>query len=160
MVMRANPGLKALDARSKEVREWLEWAGARLLAMHIPSPAPRGPHVSWPEYADDHRQAYGYTGERLRAPQPRSNEIALMDEILLLPNLIPDITTRRIVNARALVTPVSNRYVYSWTKLAFMLHMDKRRVGTMHYKGILAIVSRLSPEKIDAIRRSMQSLST
>lgn len=147
-------------ASPEELRSWLEWAGSKLLAMHISSPAPRGPHTSWPIYADDAIQAYGYTGERLRPALPRSEEIELMDKILLFPNHINDITSRRIVNSRALVTPVSNRYLYSWSKLAFMLHMDRRRVIRLHFSGLCEIGSALALEKIDAIRRLLPLLKS
>jgi len=144
----------------EEVREWLEWAGSKLLAMNIASPKPKQYKTAWPEFAQDHRMAYGYTGERLRPAQPRSTEIELMDKLLLFPNLITDVTSRRIVNSRALVTPVSNRYLYSWSKLAFMLHRDRRTVIRLHYSGLCEISSNLPPEKIDAIRRLLPLIST
>lgn len=144
----------------EEVREWLEWAGSKLLAMHISSPKPKGPHSSWPTFAQEAHLAYGYSGERLRPAQPRSTEIELMDKILEYPNLIRDITVRRIVNSRALVTPVSNRYLYSWSKLAFMLHRDRRTIIRLHYSGLCEITSCLPPEKIDTIRRLLPIIST
>lgn len=143
----------------EEVKTYLEWAGSRLLALNIASPKPRGPHTAWPSFAQEKHMAYGYTGERLRPAQPRSQEIELMDKILLFPSFITDDTSRRIVNSRALVTPVSNRYLYSWSKLAFMLHMDKRRVVRLHYAGLCDISKRLPPEKMDAIRPLLSLIS-
>lgn len=146
-------------AEPLEIKTWLEWAGSKLLAMHIASPAPKGYKVAWPEYATDHKTAYGYTGNRLKAAEPRSVEIELMDKLLLFPNLISDVTIRRIVNARSLVTPVSNRYVYSWTKLGYMIHVDPRRVVRLHQKGLVEISSHLTQEKVDAIRRLRSLMS-
>jgi hypothetical protein len=140
-------------ATPEEIRQWLEWAGSKLLAMSISSPRPKGYKTAWPEYADDYKQAYGYTGERLRPPRPQSTEIALMDKLLTFPSLIVDVNTRRIVNSRSLVTPVSNRYLYSWTKLAYMLHVDRRRVIRLHYNGLLEISGKLPAEKVDILRR-------
>jgi hypothetical protein len=148
----------ALRASPEELRTWLEWAGSKLLAMQISSPKPKGPHTSWPSFAQEAALAYGYTGERLRPALPRSQEIELMDKILLFPNLVTDITSRRIINSRSLVTPVSNRYLYSWSKLAFMLHMDRRRVIRLHFTGLCEIVSALPKEKVDAIRRLLPLL--
>jgi hypothetical protein len=139
----------------EEIRAWLEWAGAKLLAMHISSPKPKGPHTAWPEFAQDSRQAYGYTNERLRAAIPRSHEIELMDEIQTLPALIDDITVRRIVNARSLVTPVANRYVYSWTKIAYMIHSDRRKVVRLHFSGLNEIAKKIPPEQTYAIKTSL-----
>jgi hypothetical protein len=143
-----------------DVADWLQWAGARLLAMPIASPLPREPHTAWPAFAQDARQAYGYTNERLRAAAPRANEIAIMDEILLLPMLVQDITTRRIIHARALVTPIAGRHLYSWTKLAFMLHSSRTRVARLHSLGLAEICKRLANEKAYAIQHQLSLLST
>ena len=149
-----------MQADPLEVKQWLEWAGSKLLAMNIGSPAPREPHIAWPEYANDASVAYGYTGERLRPAMPRSYEIALMDKVLTFPSIIKDETTRRIIHSRALVTPVSNRYLYSWNKLGFMLHISPRRVVRIHHNGLCEIATGLTPEKIDAVKRLLTILSS
>ena len=141
---------------SIEIKEWLEWAGAKLLSLRLASPAPQGYRSFWPDYADEANKAYGYTGNRLRAGLPNSKEIALMDEILLLPSLITDITVRRIVNARALVAPVANRHLYSWTKIAHLLHSSPRRMVVLHRSGLREIASRVPQDKADAIRQSIR----
>lgn len=148
-----------VDVTDDEIKTWLEWAGARLLSLNLASPLPKGPHVSWPAYAQDSRVAYGYTQERLRAAHVSSAEIKLMDELLILPSLIPDVLIRRIVNARILVTPVSNRYVYSWTRLAYMLHSDRRRVARLYDNGINEIARKLRRSQIDAFRKSFEVIS-
>lgn len=143
----------------EELQLWLEWAGMRLLSLNLPSPYPQEPKVSWPAFAQDHRTAYGYTGERLRAARVSDREITLMDEILPLTALISDVNIRRIVNARLLVTPLSNRYLYSWNRIAFMLHTDRRRVARLFSKGLEEIVMRLCSEKVDAIRDTFEKLT-
>ena len=145
-------------ASETEVQDWLEWAGSKLLALRIPSPAPKGPHIAWPEYASS-PDGYGYTKNTLRAAAPTRFEITLMDEILLLPNLIPDITLRRIVHARALVAPVSLRYVYSWPKIAVMVHSDRKAVARLHTKGLRCIAKALREEKASALRQSFHALA-
>lgn len=140
-----------------EIKTWLEWAGSKLLAMRIASPAPREYKSFWPDYADDATQAYGYTGEKLRPAQPRSVEIELMDKLLLWPNLIDEVLIRRIINARALVTPVANRYLYSWNKLGVMIGTDPRRVVRLHKKGLIEIADKLPPEKTDVVRHLMRT---
>lgn len=151
---------EATSLTTEEIKKWLEWSGQRLLAMHIASPKPRGPHSSWPEFAADAAKAYGYTPNRLRAAVPRSREIELMDEILLLPNLIKEVNVRRIINARALVTPVSNRYVYSWSRVAFMLHTSEYKVKRLHDLGLHSIIVALSVEKASTIRHSIAPFLT
>ena len=137
-----------------ELLEWLEWSGSKLLAMNIKSPFPREPTAAWPDYAPDKNTAYGYTGERLRPGQPTGFQISLMDQVLQLISLISFVPHRRIVNARSLVTPVANRYLYSWSRLAQMQHTSRYLVIRMHEKGIEEIIGRVPSAKIDAIRQS------
>jgi hypothetical protein len=137
-----------------EVRLWLEWAGSKLLAMHITSPYPREPSAAWPAYVQEAIVAYGYSNIRLRPPQPTKLEIDLMDEILYLPSLAQDVTTLRILQVRSLVTPVSNRYLYSWTKIAHLLHSDKRNIQRKYRNGLGEIVIRTSRSKAYTLRHS------
>jgi hypothetical protein len=83
-----------------------------------------------------------------------------MDELLLLPGLIPDVKIRRIVQARSLVTPVSNRHVNSWPKIALMLHTDRKAVARLYSKGLRVITENLAVRKADVLRRSFSALST
>lgn len=154
MVAQAQRQQEIEPLTAEELSLWLEWAGSKLLSLNLRSPLPQGPHSAWPSFATSAEEAYGYTGERLRPGRPTSHEIALMDEILLLPSLIDDISARRIVNARALVAPVSNRHLYSWTKLAFMLHTSRPIVQRHHRRGLDLIVRRVDKEKIHTIRQS------
>lgn len=140
---------------SSELVLWLEWAGSKLLAMNIRSPFPKEPGTAWPSYAQDAIVAYGYTNERLRPAAPTKFQITIMDEILLLPSLASNIQARRIINARALVTPISNRYLYSWSKIAEINHTSKFRVQAMHRRGLDEITKLLAPEKRDALRHSL-----
>lgn len=138
---------------------WLEWAGATLLSLGGSSPLPKGPRVLWPDFPQDATIAYGYSNERLRVPKSSAREIEAMDEILLLPNSIHNITTRRIVNARLLVTPVTSRYLYSWSKLSIMLHMDRRRIVAIHRRGLHEIISKTDAKKAYALRQRLGPLS-
>lgn len=143
----------------EELQLWLEWAGAKFLSLNLSSPLPRGPRVSWPAFAQNHRTAYGYTQERLRAAHVTGHEVTLMDQLLLLPGLVTNITTRRIINARILVTPVSNRYVYSWVRLAHMLHSDRRKIARLYDNGLSEIIRRLEQDKVDLFRKTYSALT-
>jgi hypothetical protein len=142
-----------------ELTLWLEWAGSTLLSIGITSPLPRSPHVLWPDYPPEVKLAYGYSDERLRPIKSSAPEIQFMDELLLLPNLIRNVTERRIVNARLLVTPLSSRYLYSWTRLAIMLHMDRRGVAKLHEKGLREIIHKLDEKKIHTFRQKVNQFS-
>jgi len=157
---RASPEGIAHGLAPDEVREWLEWSGAKLLSMTLASPVPRGYKSNWPSFAQDASVAYGYTAERLRPAMPSGKEIQLMDEILLLPGLVNDITQRRIVNSRALVRPVANTHLYSWSKLAHMLGMDRRKVVRLYLSGINEIIDRVPQPQAYTIRQRLLVLRT
>lgn len=149
----------ALPLAPAELQLWLEWAGSKLLSLPTRSPLPQGPHVSWPLFAQDHHVAYGYTPERLRPARASDKEIDLMDEILIFPSLITDINTRRVVNARILVTPLGNRYLYSWARLAQLLHADRRTVSRLYAKGLEEISRKAPRAKVDAVRETFVRLT-
>lgn len=131
-----------------EVNDWLEWAGGKLMALPMGPTGPRGFKVAWPDFPPDAILAYGYNGARLRAPTPAREEIPIMDEILLLPNVIKDAVTRRVVQSRTLVTPISGRHIYPWTQIARLLHRDPRTIMAMHRKGLDEIVTSAPEAKV------------
>lgn len=141
-----------------ELQQWLEWAGSKMLSLQVRGTKPSGYRSFWPDYEQDKATAYGYTSERLRPALPSGHDISLMDEILLLPNLISDPTIRRIVHARSLVTPVGNRYLYTWVKIAKLLHTDRRAIARLHGQGLSEIHRKLDPSKRDALRQTFITL--
>jgi hypothetical protein len=146
-----------LDAT--ELNEWFVWAGSKLLAMTLSSPFPRSPQSGWPAYATDALEAYGYTNERLRPAIPSKREIDLMDEILGLAALVRDDKHRRIVQCRAIVTPVAQRHLWSFAKIATLLHTNKQNIATWHRKALAEIAWRLPAAKTYAIRQSFASIA-
>lgn len=148
------------SATPDELQAWLEWAGSKLLSLTLASPAPQGYKSNWPSYAQDARMAYGYTGERLRPALPSGHDIALMDQILTLPSFIKDPVVRRIVNARAVVRPVANTHLYSWTRIAFMLHTNRQRVTRLHDLGLRQIAASAPQAQIYIIRKSFATAAT
>jgi len=135
-----------------ELQLWLEWGGSKLLAMQLSSGAPRQPHIAWPEYRQSFNTAYGSSAERMRPSRPSSKEIQAVDEILALPSLLPNPLVRRILHARALVAPISNRYLCSWTELGDRLDLDRRKVKQLHQRGIEDLTSCVPVSKIYTIR--------
>ena len=132
---------------STTVKDWLEWAGSKLLAMPIQRPGPSRIHAIWPEFPQDVNTAYGYTELRPIMPKTPADEIPIMDTILELPLLIENLTSRHIVQARLLVRPLSGRYVYTWSHLARMLHSDRRAVIRWHQHGLRQILIRIGEDK-------------
>ena len=58
------------------------------------------------------------------------------------------------------MTPVSGRYVDSWSRVAFMLHTSEYKVKHLHDLGLRSIVVALSDEKASIIRHSITPFLT
>jgi len=120
-----------------ELQTWLEWAGARLIAMPGSRTRPAEPYIVWPEYSQNTSEVLNFRSALpLRASAPSSEEIPIVDEILLLPNTCSDVYKRRLLHARSLVHPISHKYLYRWTRLAEILHTSPARVKSLHSKGL------------------------
>ncbi len=83
---------------------------------------------------------------RLRPPVPSAAGITRMDEALGWVALIPldRSVLRRIVGARALVNPMTDRHLYPWRRLGTMLGADHKAVQRWHAQGVDMIVAALN----------------
>lgn len=123
----------------------LEEAGATLLAL---------PGTGWStrlrtsslEIVRTAIESYGWTEQRVRPPVPQAAAISRMDEAMGWISLIPidRYVLRRIVGARSLVHPVTERYLFPWRRLGAALGADHKAVQRWHAEGIGLIVSALS----------------
>ena len=134
---------KPLNA--EEVVARLEAAGATLLAM--PS---RGysTHLRQMKFDIVHTalEAYGWQAAMARPPVPSASDISLMDEAFGWLALIPEARylLRRILGARALVHPLTERHLFPWRRLAAMLGSDHKSVQRWHGQAIALLVQELS----------------
>ena len=83
---------------------------------------------------------------RLHPPVPSAAGITRMDEALGWMALIPRDRSvlRRIVGARALVNPLTDRHLYPWRRLGTMLGADHKAVQRWHAQGVDMIVGALN----------------
>ncbi len=83
---------------------------------------------------------------RLRPPVPSAAGITRMDEALGWVALIPKDRSvlRRIVGARALINPMTDRHLYPWRRLGTMLGADHKAVQRWHAQGVDIIVAALN----------------
>jgi hypothetical protein len=138
----------AADARlfdAEQVIYRLEEAGAALLAL---------PGTGWStrlrssslEIVRAAIESYGWTTNRIRPPIPSAARITRMDEAMSWIPLIPldRYVLRRIVGARSLVHPITERHLYPWRRLAAALGADHKAVQRWHVQGIDLIVSALN----------------
>ncbi len=126
----------------------LEEAGATLLAL---------PGTGWTtrlrtsslEIVRTALESYGWTETRIRPPVPSSEKITRMDEAMGWLPLIPidRYVIRRVVGARSLVHPVTDRYLFPWRRLGAALGADHKAVQRWHAQGIDMIVSVLKQKR-------------
>jgi hypothetical protein len=138
----------AADARlfdAEMVIYRLEEAGAALLAL---------PGTGWStrlrgsslEIVRTAIESYGWTTNRIRPPVPSAARITRMDEAMSWIPLIPmdRYVLRRIVGARSLVHPITERHLFPWRRLATALGADHKAVQRWHAQGIDLIASALN----------------
>jgi Domain of unknown function (DUF6362) len=123
----------------------LEEAGATLLAL---------PGTGWTtklrasslEIVRAAIENYGWTEARVRPAIPSAARITRMDEAMGWITLIPldRYVLRRIVGARSLVSPTTERHMFPWRRLAAVLGADHKAVQRWHHQGIDMIVTALN----------------
>jgi hypothetical protein len=93
-------------------------------------------------------EGYGWDsgGGRLRPAMPDSEQISRMDEALAWIPLIPRdrYVLRRIVGARCLISPTTERHLFAWRRLASLLGADHKAIQRWHAQGIDLIVAALN----------------
>ncbi len=123
----------------------LEEAGATLLAL---------PGTGWTthmrssslEIVRSALEAYGWTEGRVRPPVPSSAKISRMDEAMAWIPLIPldRYVLRRVVGARSLVHPITDRHLFPWRRLGAALGADHKAIQRWHAQGVALIVQALT----------------
>jgi hypothetical protein len=131
-----------LDAAFVNYR--LEEAGATLLALPCSGHTTRL-RLSQLDIVHSALEAYGWERGRIRPPIPSAARISRMDQALQWISLIPDgrYVLRRILGARSLVSPVTERHLYSWRRLGQVLGADHKAVQRWHAQGIDMVVAAL-----------------
>jgi hypothetical protein len=122
----------------------LEEAGMTLLAL--PSTGySTGMRTGGLEIVRSAAESYGWTAGRVRPAVPDAARITRMDESLAWVTLIPRdrVVLRRIVGARCLVSPFTERHVFSWRRLGEVVGADHKAVQRWHAQGIDLIVAAL-----------------
>ncbi len=91
-------------------------------------------------------EAYGWAEKTIRPPVPSAAKIDRMDKALSWIPLIPadKYVLRRIVGARCLISPLTERNLYSWRRLAAALGADHKAIQRWHAQGIDLIVTALN----------------
>jgi hypothetical protein len=122
----------------------LEEAGATLLAL---------PGTGWTtrlrsssiDIVRTSLEAYGWETTRIRPAVPSPDKIDRMDEAMAWLALIPDesYVLRRVVGARSLIHPITDRHLFAWRRLGAAMGADHKAVQRWHARGIAMIVAGL-----------------
>ena len=123
----------------------LEEAGGTLLALPNTGHSTRL-RTSVLDVVHDVAEAYAAGAGRMRPPAPPPARITRMDESLAWILRIPAdrVVLRRIVGARSLVSPTTERHLFSWRRLAGVVGADHKAVQRWHAQGIGLIVDSLN----------------
>ncbi len=141
----ADPHAAEAPIDAKLVTCRLEKAGAVLLAL---------PQTGWStklrtsnlEVVRAAMESYGWGERPVRPAVPSASDITRMDEAMGWIQLIPvdRYVLRRIVGARSLVNPLTDRHLFPWRRLGAALGADHKAVQRWHAEGIALIVAVLN----------------
>jgi hypothetical protein len=123
----------------------LEEAGATLLALPDTGYSTRL-RTSSLDFVRTALETYGWTEARIRPAVPSADKITRMDEAMSWIPLIPldHHVLRRVVGARSLVHPITDRHLFAWRRLGKVLGADHKAVQRWHARGIGMIVAALN----------------
>jgi hypothetical protein len=126
----------------------LEEAGTTLLAL---------PGTGWStrmrtsslEIVRTALEAYGWSDGKIRPAVPSAEKITRMDEAMSwIPLIQADrYVVRRVVGARSLVHPITDRHLFPWRRLGKALRADHKAIQRWHAQGIRMIVNALNGVK-------------
>ena len=122
----------------------LEEAGATLLALPGTGYSTRL-RTSSLDIVRTALESYGWTAAQIRPHVPSAEKITRMDEAMSWIPLIPldAYVLRRVVGARSLVHPITDRHLFPWRRLGKALGADHKAIQRWHAKGIATIVAAL-----------------
>ena len=144
--LNGSPAILASPPDSEYVCYRLEEAGRALLALPNKGPTTQL-RTTRHDVVQSAVEAYGWTrvDARLRPAMPNAGQITRMDEALDWIRFIPidRYVLRRIVGARALVSPITERHLFPWRRLGTLLGADHKAIQRWHGQGIDLIVSEL-----------------
>jgi hypothetical protein len=123
----------------------LEEAGSTLLALPDTCYSTRL-RTSSLEIVRTALETFGWSEARIRPAVPSADKITRMDEAMNWIPLIPldRHVLRRVVGARSLVHPITDRHLFAWRRLGKALGADHKAVQRWHAQGIAIIVAALN----------------
>lgn len=139
----AKTNARGLKPSQEEIKDILFWAGRNLLSLDISSSSPRL------------RQSFlcEKTILALKVSPPDPIEIDKLDKVLALISLVSDPISRRVLQARCLISPVSFSHLYSWVKISKVLGLSVPTVKARFHRGLDEIKTKISVNDWEEIRK-------
>lgn len=142
----------------EDLTSWLEWAGGKLVALPAFGLRPAQPRAYWPDFSQEKFQVLEFRARLVaRALAPTSSEIELMDEILYTIRYVKgkdpsdgDLR-RRVLQARALTHPITERNIVSWTELARREHTSEFKVKALHLRALRELWRETPDSKLESL---------
>jgi hypothetical protein len=137
----------------------LEAASRTMLALRVANVRPATGAGFWPAIVYDAAEAYGWSDAPVKPAAPSSRDITRMDLVLGWVKLIPAdrYVLRRVVLSRAMVSPTTDRHMFTWAKLARVVGADTKSVQRWHGQGIGLIRAGLAGVAAPALHRASRS---
>jgi hypothetical protein len=135
---------RQIDAETVIAR--LEEAGQTLLSLPRTGPTTALKQTRHQFVAEALESYATEDAARPRLPVPPAARITRMDQALAWIPLIPEanLVLRRIVGCRSLVSPLTERHLFTWRRLARLLGADHKAIQRWHAVGIDTIVATLN----------------
>ncbi len=132
-----------IDAETVVCR--LEEAGHTLLCLPRTGPSTTLRQARHQYVAEALEAFTAESDDRPRPPVPSASRITRMDQALAwIPLITADkLVLRRIVGCRSLVSPLTERHLFTWRRLARLVGADHKAVQRWHATGIDIIVATL-----------------
>lgn len=147
--------------QSEQIEALLYQAGRTLMALRVSGCWPSGHRSGMPEcLRDPEDMRYAETEYSPAAPSP--SQVSAMDLALGWISLLPAATEaqvriRKLVWARCLVSPRSDRPIYSWARLGRMLGLSENTAKTRWIDAVAEITAKanrqMHPVCADTLRR-------
>lgn len=134
------------------IRIPLEWAGSRLLLLDFQSSA-LGPRPVTSSFPLNSIRNQGFA-LGLELHPPSAWEIDQIESIffqLLSPALGLDSISRKIIQSRSLVHPLNRSYLFPWSRLGLLLHLDRKSVRYRWEQGAKQILTQVGESEISKL---------
>ena len=120
-----------------EIQNNLFWAGRNLLIVssRLSSGSPRlKSSTIFESYFND--DIFKFSTKPIKMFPPSASDIDKIDNILSIINLCSDPLTRRIIQARCLINPISHRHIFTWAKISRLLNISPDLIKKRFFRGL------------------------